>query len=993
MKKQRNFKSKQNLPHKVLLTLMTGLLLTGINGTALAENKTVTGEQLNANTIGPGNTVDGDNWNVEVGDGTNPALYSVSDKNAISVRDDATIHINKNATVTNQAVKNLGNFKTGANTIEVRSGSDIVVDGTVRKYGPENMGEAINVHGGGNKITVNGSVISENSAAIWFQDWKDTGNDSRNTIINNGLIQRTDGSNVIGTSGGNGIDFTNNGTVDGNLFFANGDDNLTFLPGSTVTGDIDGGGGTNTLTLNGDNAIVGGTLNGALKNFNSLTKIGTGIWEITGPLQGFNTVDVREGNLLLSGDNDGFNGKVTVQKDASLTAKAESLPVNNPVTGNIGNVDLTDGGTLVFEQNDNDAYIGQIVGDGAVVKTGSGTVALLPQAGANTYSGITTISGGALAIKAESALGTNSTVSIHNGGLVADANLTLTKNINMASVAGETSIINTNGHDVTVSGELSGTNANGAFIKTGAGMLTAANDNNQFRGDVQLEAGAMQIDGSGPQNFSGKVHVLQNAFLQGSGRVAGDVVNAGWLAPGSINDKFGTFTVGGNYTGQPGGKLSIYSVLGDDTSPTSKLVVEKDTGNIPTNIRVINQNGNGGYTNKGIMVVEVKGASDPNAFTLAYDYKLPDGTTAIAAGKYLYNLQYDKENGNWYLKTLLDKDTNPPINPSIPVYEAYPQILLGYMQVDTLEERVGNRKWHLVEDEAATANVKYEEGTWFKTVGLSGKYTAEHSTAAPGSKYNVDSWRMQLGYDKILAGKDKATTLVGGLNLQMGQGSGRVKSSAGNGKITSDAKGLGGTLTWYQANGFYVDTQAQAIWFDSDISSSSSAYAQQIGGNKGFGYGLSVETGRRLAMHKPNWSWTPQMQLIYSNASFDDFSDVNDVSVKHGSADSLQGRLGVAVNYEKSFKKTSDDNYRSVKAYGLLNVYHEFSDGTNVMVAGDNYANKNDPTWLGLAVGGTYNYGKNSQYSLYGEIGISTSAKNFGDSHALRGEVGFRYRF
>lgn len=118
---------------------MTGLLLTGINGTALAENKTVTGEQLNANTIGPGNTAAGDNWNVEVGNGTDPTLYGVSDKNAISVRDDATIHINKNATVTNQAVKNLGNFKTGANTIEVRSGADIVVDGTVRKYGPENM--------------------------------------------------------------------------------------------------------------------------------------------------------------------------------------------------------------------------------------------------------------------------------------------------------------------------------------------------------------------------------------------------------------------------------------------------------------------------------------------------------------------------------------------------------------------------------------------------------------------------------------------------------------------------------------------------------------------------------------------------------------------------------------------------------------------------------------------------------------------------------------
>ena len=134
------------------------------------------------------------------------------------------------------------------------------------------MGEAINVHGGGNTIVVNGSVIAEKSAAIWFQDWTGTGNDSRNSVINNGLIQRTDGGNVIGTSGGNGIDFTNNVTVNGNLFFAKGDDNLTFMPGSNVTGNIDGGGGNNKLTLNGGSDKVGGKLNGAIKNFTSLTK-------------------------------------------------------------------------------------------------------------------------------------------------------------------------------------------------------------------------------------------------------------------------------------------------------------------------------------------------------------------------------------------------------------------------------------------------------------------------------------------------------------------------------------------------------------------------------------------------------------------------------------------------------------------------------------------------------------------------------------------------
>ena len=67
-------------------------------------------------------------------------------------------------------------------------------------------------------------------------------------------------------------------------------------------------------------------------------------------MQGFDTVDVQQGTLGLSGNNDGFTGKITVRKDASLSAKAESLPVNHPVNGNVGNIDLTDGGTLILNR-------------------------------------------------------------------------------------------------------------------------------------------------------------------------------------------------------------------------------------------------------------------------------------------------------------------------------------------------------------------------------------------------------------------------------------------------------------------------------------------------------------------------------------------------------------------------------------------------------------------------------------------------------------------
>ena len=69
------------------------------------------------------------------------------------------------------------------------------------------------------------------------------------------------------------------------------------------------------------------------------------------------------------------------------------------------------------------------------------------------------------------------------------------------------------------------------------------------------------------------------------------------------------------------------------------------------------------------------------------------------------------------------------------------------MKVNTLEERVGNRKWHIIED-GEPQHLQYQEGTWFKTEGLSGKYKADRSTAAPDSSYDVDSWKMQDGYEQ-----------------------------------------------------------------------------------------------------------------------------------------------------------------------------------------------------------------------------------------------------
>jgi hypothetical protein len=54
-------------------------------------------------------------------------------------------------------------------------------------------------------------------------------------VINSatGVIQAP--GNVIGASGNGAVDFTNRGTVIGNLFFAGGNDTLRLFTGSTIT--------------------------------------------------------------------------------------------------------------------------------------------------------------------------------------------------------------------------------------------------------------------------------------------------------------------------------------------------------------------------------------------------------------------------------------------------------------------------------------------------------------------------------------------------------------------------------------------------------------------------------------------------------------------------------------------------------------------------------------------------------------------------------------
>ncbi|WP_052003020.1 autotransporter outer membrane beta-barrel domain-containing protein [Microvirga sp. BSC39] len=436
------------------------------------------------------------------------STISVTGNSAISLGNNATITVRSGAAVTNNVTSGAGDYSTGNNTIQFNSNGTLTVEqgGSVIKTGTQGDAEAVNVHGFGNTVLNRGLIQTSNSATIWFQD---QAAGAKNVVDNYGTIERVGGGSVIGASGNNGINFYNRtgAIVRGNLSFAGGNDDLYFFAGSLVAGSINGGGGTNNLTLEGA-AGSEDSFGGSLTNFTTLTKDGAGRWTVFGSINGNTVTTIRNGTLALTGDNAGYTGRVVVEAAGVLEARAQSLPTRPVLANNTNNVE--NNGLLRFVQSDDGTYIGQIVGTGAIEKTGAGVVTLAPvAAGGNSYSGGTFINQGTLAAGADNVLGAATGGLTFNGGTLrfnSSFNLSGIRAITL-NVPGGT--VDTQAFDTTVSQGIVGA---GSLTKAGSGTL-ALTGANAYTGGTTIAAGTLQLGNGGT-----------------SGSIVGNVANNGVLA-------------------------------------------------------------------------------------------------------------------------------------------------------------------------------------------------------------------------------------------------------------------------------------------------------------------------------------------------------------------------------------------------------------------------------------------------------------------------------
>jgi outer membrane autotransporter protein len=500
------------------------------------------------------------------------------------------------------------------------------------------------------------------------------------------------------------------------------------------------------------------------------------------------------------------------------------------------------------------------------------------------------------------------------------------------------------GFDVALSG--SGT------LNQVAGRTVLTADQYAFTGKTNVMGGTLEVNG----NLGGYVEVLGLGRLQGTGSV-GEIWNlaGGTIAPGS---SIGTLTINGDYY-SAGGRLEIEAGLGDDSSAADLLLI---TGNAyldmaPTLVSVINVGGLGAETVDGIKVIDVAGTtSDAGAFVLdgpaiggAYVYELFQGTPTLA-------------DGDWYLRN------TEILAPTMPTLENYPVAMLGMIDLPTLRQRVGDRT------EAADAIWTRIEGNW-------GHQEASDSTT--GASYDSSLYLAQVGLEFDLSGNEDGS-LIAGLTAQYGQASASVTSAFGDGDNTTTSLGVGATITWRDASGTYVDLQGQLAAFLTDLDA---AGYQLVEGNGGSGFAVSAEFGHTFALDE-EWALTPQAQLSYASVDFDSFTDTFGSVVSLKGAESLVGRLGVAVDYETGWTdKSGQPGTTRLNAIG--NLTYEFLDGTTVEVSGTDLSYAADRFGAELGIGGTVEWADGA-IALNGELLASTS---FEGSYGFKGTLGLTGRY
>lgn len=435
---------------------------------------------------------------------------------------------------------------------------------------------------------------------------------------------------------------------------------------------------------------------------------------------------------------------------------------------------------------------------------------------------------------------------------------------------------------------------------------------------------SLAVDDSSAWNVRGNSSL---DHLSNTGTVA-------FVAPGA-GGNFKTLTVK-DYVG--GGTLVMNTRLGDDTSPTDKLIIDGGTTTGTTALRVLNAGGEGGQTTYGIALVETI-----NGGTTTVDaFRLDAGSTAyrsssdtLALNGYDYSLLRGGNGGiedDWYLtsdytppvdpppvKPDPPLDPKPPVEPPVepPVTPpVLPPVGPGFKNVSPESGAyMGNQLavsrlfMHTLHDRSSTGSDAVSVGDgrrmWARAKG---RHDSGLRMAEGDVRIKTDSAMVQLGGDVLRSPLGKDGAAYAGVMAGYGDAqtyststirapeTGDVSNIRARGKVSGYSVGVYGTF--YQNDstrlGAYGDVWVQYGQYSNRINSElgSASYRSKL-------WSVSVESGYAFQPFSAesvlgDLVVEPNVQLMYSRYDAKDAA-LQGTSMSSGKESNWNARLGVRL--------------------------------------------------------------------------------------------------
>ena len=162
---------------------------------------------------------------------------------------------------------------------------------------------------------------------------------------------------------------------------------------------------------------------------------------------------------------------------------------------------------------------------------------------------------------------------------------------------------------------------------------------------------------------------------------------------------------------------------------------------------------------------------------------------------------------------------------------------------------------------------------------------------------------------------------------------------------------------------FYVDGQAQAMWYENTFHSSTVG-RKLAEGKQGFGYAFSAETGKRMALTE-RWS---RCRRRSSRSSVSFGRAMSGMPTHPCARRQPTGRLGLSADYHSG--QDARGRPTSTNVHVIANLYQELLSDTRINVAVLDFGSGNDRTWGGIGVGGHHS---GRRHALYGEVSANTA--------------------